>query len=80
MILGIFDTTLTVPININFFLIDDNIRNSKDICKSKQKDYNLAMEEQKTIKKSAGGAVAQKTFVFLFAINNIYKPIRSTHF
>lgn len=58
IILGIFDINLTVLINIDAFLIDHNIGNSGDTCKSKQKDYNLAIGQQKNKKRSAKDAVA----------------------
>ena len=79
MIPGTSDTTLTVLISIDTFLINDNIGNGGDACKSKQKDHNLAVGRQETIARSAGGAVAWRTIVVLFAVNSNYKPIKSTH-
>lgn len=35
--------TLTVLINIDVFLINNNIKNNEKACKSKQKDYNLVV-------------------------------------
>ena len=73
------NTTLTVPISIDASFIDDNIGNGGDACKSERKDHNLAMGREKTIGRSAGGAVAWKTIVVLFAVSSNYKPIKSTY-
>ena len=80
MIPGTSNTTLTVLISIDASLIDDNIGNGGDACKSERKDHNLAVGQQRTIGRSAGGAVAWRTIVILFAVNSNYKPIKSTHF
>lgn len=79
MIPGTFNTTLIVPININAFSIDNNIENYGNACKSKQKDHNLAIEQQNTIEKCTRGTIALKTFFLLFTVNSIFKPIRSIH-
>lgn len=76
MIPGTFNTTLIVSINFDIFLVDNNIKSGKNACISKQNEHNLAVGQQKTIKKSAKSAVAQRLFVVLFAINNIYKLIK----
>lgn len=44
MILDTFNISFIILINIDTFLIDNNIENNKNICRSKQKDYNLAIE------------------------------------
>lgn len=80
MISGTFNITLIVLISIDVFFINDNIGNGRDTYRSKQKDHNLAVEQQETIKRSIGGAVVWKTFVVLFLVNNIYKPIISICF
>lgn len=80
MISGTFDITPIVPIRIDTFLIDENIENSENVYKSEQKNHNLAIRQQGIIRKSARGAIAQKIFVALFAVNNIYKRIRSIDF
>ena len=79
MIPGTFNKTITVPISIDASLIDDNIGNNGDACRSEWKDHNLTMGQQGTIRRSAGGAIAWKTIVVLFAVNSNYKPIKSTH-
>lgn len=58
MISGTFNTTLTVLISIDIFVIDNNIKNDRNTCKSKRKDYNLAVEQQKIIRKSIRAAIA----------------------
>lgn len=78
MILGTFDTTLRVSININAFLIDNNFGKVGDACRSERKDHNLAVQREGTIKKNGGSDVAWRIFVVLFAVNYIYKAIRST--
>lgn len=80
MIPGIFNIIVKVLISIDTFLIYDNIENGKNTCRNKRKDYNLAIGQQETINKSARVAVTQRTFIILFAINNIYKPIKSIYF
>lgn len=58
MILSTSNITFIVRINIDDFLINDNIGNSKNACRSKQKDYDLAVERQKMIEKSVRDALA----------------------
>lgn len=57
MIQDISNTTFIIPISIDIFLINNNIGNNKNAYKSKQKDYNLAMEWQKITKKSIRDAI-----------------------
>lgn len=58
MILGISDIIFPVFININAFLIDKNIENSKNSCKSEQKNNNLTIKEGKTPEKNTNNVVA----------------------
>lgn len=44
MISNTFNIILKVLININFFLIDNNIKSNQNAYKNKQKVYNLAVK------------------------------------
>lgn len=52
------DITLIVSISIDTSLIDNNIGNGGNACKSKRKDHNLAVGQEGTIERSAGGTLA----------------------
>lgn len=80
MLPGTSDKIQTVQINIDVFLINNIIKNSKDAYRSKRKTHSLIIGQEKTIKRIVGGTVAGRTFLILLAINSIYKSIRSIHF